>query len=684
MDSPPSPSAGVPRAADDTAPPGAGAKNAAAQAADCGHSIDLQALYGTAGGSANESAPVLRGTGFARHRLAQHPDVLLDRFSDTGAACAALRFSAGPGQRRVLGVAGGYRVQVPAAGGWLLTPASQGLDAYWIPQQAVLRRLDRDGHILSHRPAAFAGLDVSASGLAVHVLQPEGMALDLVVWRLPAAEPDLLQALQSPSALERQRYFMWSSHTSYARPADLYLHWVHGHVYENHEVWPKYWRVCSELDAYALYVTLTGLLRATGKRLYDLLRRQVVFSVIARQSGDGGWYHGEWTDGMESHYRLHAGAMHLLAAHVEETGDETAGQALDRAAAFAATKTDRLDAGAWYLHDSLEDSREALQRYPFRYVPSRALGKSASNLLVLNTHLDTNIAMARHRQVRGNGRHGELIASAQAVTQSVLQLRPAEWLYRPLFKAIALTFLPKGQAQTLPLPQRALKRVAWKYLIPWLPRIKSWFPRLVMPGGYVERELTMRAFSVRYQPVNLMDLARTRHVFGENTLDPLLAQAFGFTHDCGLTGRWKELKGKEDDSLGFWAEALYHLCLQSPDLRYRAWLAEAVIDLEDNRLGLPPSLLGTNAEAIAPAQQHACPSPDDDRLRVVNLSRGTEVELLVVNPSAQALALGWAAPLPDGLTWSSPGHQAASVGQDLQAVPSRRWIRGMGRPPARS
>ncbi|NWG75112.1 MAG: hypothetical protein HXY24_10980, partial [Rubrivivax sp.] len=62
---------------------------------------------------------------------------------------------------------------------------------------------------------------------------------------------------------------------------------MHGHIYENHEVWPNYWRVCSELDAYALYVTLTGLLRATGKKLYDLLRTQVVFSVIARQAEDG-------------------------------------------------------------------------------------------------------------------------------------------------------------------------------------------------------------------------------------------------------------------------------------------------------------------------------------------------------------------------------------------------------------
>jgi hypothetical protein len=458
--------------------------------------------------------------------------------------------------------------------------------------------------------------------LGVTFSVPHEYILDIPIWRLPSSESELIHALQELNNLEKQRYFLWSSHTAYEKPADVYLHLVHGHVYENHEVWPKYWRVCSELDAYGLYVTLTGLLRATGKRLYDLLRIQVVFSVIARQAEDGGWYHGEWTDEMESHYRLHAGGMHMLAAYCEETRDPLAVVALERAAAFAAARTDRLDAGMWYLHDSLEHNAKTLEQYPFRFAPSKALGKSPSNLLVLNTHLDTNIAMERFFRVTNDERHNELIASARATTREVLNLRPVEWIYGPLFWAIGLTFLPAERARALPLPLRVLKRVAWQYLIPLLPRIKAMFPRLVMPGGYIERELTMFAFSVRYQPVNLMDLIRTRRLFDEAELDALLEKSFAFTQHSGIKDRWKEFKGKEDDSLGFWAEALYHLCLAKPDDRYRAWLAEAMLDLEDNRLGLSPSLLGGNAEAVAPNDQRPCPSPADARLRLANLSRG--------------------------------------------------------------
>jgi hypothetical protein len=623
---------------------------------------------------------ILRGVGFVRSRRQAEAEVLQDRFAGTSVQCAFLSFSAANGVPLWVGVNGAYQLQTPAAGGWLLLPAEAGGDSYWVPQPPMLRRFDKDGHILSHRKADITGFEVSASKLGIALEVPDGHVLDLVVWRIPAEDADLFISLQQPSTLELQRYFLWSSHTSYEKPADVYLHLVHGHVYENHEVWPKYWRVCSELDAYGLYVTLTGLLRATGKRLYDLLRIQVVFSIIARQAEDGGWYHGEWSNDMESHYRLHAGGMHMLAAYFEETHDPVVGAALKKAAAFAALRIDRLNCGMWYLHDSLEENTETLKKYPFRFAASRALGKSPSNLLVLNTHLDTNIAMQRYRQVTGDAQHDALIASANATTKSILELRPAEWLYRPLFRAIGLTFLPVEKAKALSLPLRVIKRIAWKYLLPKLPQIKARFPRLVMPGGFIERDLVQFSFSVRYQPVNLMDLIRTRHLFNDATLDDLLEESFAFTQQSGIKERWKEFKGKEDDSLGFWAEALYHHCLVKSDARYRAWLAEAIMDLEDNGLGLSPSLLGANAEAIPVAQQRPCPSPVDARLRLANMSQEDRIELLVVNPSNEVLSLEWDKAPAVPLVWHGQGDAAQQNNERPTVIPPRAWLLGVFNP----
>ena len=645
----------------------------------CEERISVSDLFDLCAGETDRT--IISAQGFARNQidLVDGGQILIDTFHDSGAVCCFLRLA--PGTVRIVRfvVSGSYQLNSCPSGGWLLKPSEPEGPSYWIPRPPMARALDSDLHLLRQEVADVSSLDAAPRHLAIAFRIPRDLALDCVVWRLASAEPDLVSALERLVPLETQPCFMWSSHTAYTCPGDVYLHLVHGHVYENHEVWPKYWRVCSELDAYALYVTLSGLLLSTGKELYGLLRTQLVFSVISRQASDGGWYHGEWTDGMESHYRLHAGGMHMLAAYLEETGDPTVAVALDRAADFAATKTDRLSAGAWYLHDSLEENAASLAKYPFRYLPSRALGKSKSNLLVLNTHLDTNIAMARHRRVTGDSRHDELIASARATTRAVLALRPANWLYRPLFWAIGLTFLPTQRAMALPFPLRAIKRLAWKYVIPLLPHIKAVFPRLVMPGGYIERELTMFAFSVRYQPVNLMDLIRTRRLFDESELDPIIEAGFAFTQGSGLRDRWQEFKGKEDDSLGFWAESLYHLALAEPDLRYRAWLAETMIDLHDNRLGMPPSLLGANAEAVAPRMQCPCPSPTDARLRVANLSRGDTIELLVVNPTKERIALEWESSPAGEVTWQEPEATTSQGSAYAPTVQPRAWIRGLGR-----
>lgn len=609
------------------------------------------------------------------HRMRQDDDgveLIVDTFADSDARCVFLRCATAQSIRLKLN--GPHRISVCAGGGWLVSPERAGHDAvFWIPQAPRLRRLDADGHILFHAPASLESVTANASELSVSLQAGDDAGIDIVAWRLPSS---IASGLESLNAVELAPVFLWSSHTRYTRPADVFLHLVHGHVYENHEVWPKYWRVCSELDACALHVALSGLWRTTGKQIYALLRTQLVHSVIDRQAADGGWYHGEWTDRMESHYRLHAGGMLMLASHFEETRDPAAAAALEAACAFAAERTDRLDCGMWFLHDSLEQNEQTLHSYPFRVEKGNQLGKSRSNLLVLNTHVDTLVAMERARRVLGSERHSALIESAHGTLLAVCAMRPAEWLYRTIFRLIGLTLLPPDRGASLPLPLRALKRLSWKYLIPALPRIKSLFPRLVMPGGFIERDLAQHAFSVRYQPVNLMDLTRARRLFGAPALDPLLAESFAFTVDSGLKDRWKHLKGKEDDSLGFWAEALYHRCLDSDAPEARAMLAQAVIDLEDNGLGLAPSLLGGNGEAIPPARQMPTPVPQDARLRVVNLGdadRGGE--WLVINPTGHPRPLSWAQP-PAGDTLWQRGTDRGAETSARPLVPPRGWLHG--------
>ncbi len=568
--------------------------------------------------------------------------------------CRFLRFQA-PGRHTFPGV---VAVRTCPAGGWLL----EGRDTcFWLPRMPVARRLDADGHILEEKPAPVAGIDLDAEGLILTLAPETGWVADLVAWRLT---PGLRRELTELAPIETQAYFLWGSHTTYSRPADLYLHLIHGWVYENRASWPKHWKICSENDAHALYVLFSGLFRATGKGIYQLFKQQLIRSVLVRQADDGGWYHGEWTDRMESHFRLHTSALHLLQDAWEESGDTEVAEGLRRGAEFLLERADRLDKGIWFLHDSLELSESSMRESPFAWLPSRAFGKSVSNMLVLNSHWDTTVAIDRAAALSGDAWR-ETVAAANQATAQVLAARPAEWLYRPAFGLIALSFLPTEHAAALPLWQRALKRVGWKYLIPRFHHLKRRFPRLVMPGGYLDRALSLKGISTAYQAINVMDLVRLHARFPELNLRPLIDAAIDFTHRSGLWARWGEDR-RTHYAYGFWAEALHRLALLDDDMGVRRRLAATLMRMETLRLGLPPGLLGGDRERGQPVGATFPPMPAP--LRIVDLSREGRPEYLVLNPAREPVA--W---VPDtaGLRWfDAEGRPVAE--SILQ--PGRWWL----------
>lgn len=601
----------------------------------------------------------------------------LDIFADNGFSCCFLRFTAGRARQIGVTFRGAYRVTTCASGGWLLQPMQDDLDSYWVPQAPTFRRLDNQGHVLEERRVQFSGVSVSTRELALQANMPDGWVTDWTLWRFPRAAKSVINELSGLLPVEAQGFFLWGSHALYKRPADVYLHLIHGHVYDNRFNWPKYWKICSENDAHALYTVLSGLELASGKRLYRLLKEQLLLSVLARQGEDGGWRHGEWTARMESHYRLHCSAMHMLMDALTEQEDPAVRTALERAAGFLALQTDRVGSGAWFLHDELEHSSETLGEGPFNWVSSRAFGKAEANMLVLNSHLDATVALDRYRQVTGDPRHKALVDQAVSATRTVLSLQPADWLYKPLFQAIRLTFLPTEQAARLPLHLRILKRVAWKYLIPLLPDIKAYWPRIVMPGGYIDRELSLRLFAHEYLPINLTDLLRYWRRFPGESIDSAIVDAIALISDYRMFERWPEIKGKEY-AVGFWAEALYHACLVYPDAEYRASLAQTVIALQRLELGLPPSLLGANSEAVSPPDHVPSPVPDDSRIRVVNLSRRDTLEVLLINCASETVSPRILRNAPAGITWAL-GGDAGSTSRLPNEIPVGGWLWGRSR-----
>jgi hypothetical protein len=604
--------------------------------------------------------------------------ILLDQFADApGSSCCFVRLSSGPPRTARFVVDGAHTIESCRSGGWLVRPVAEAGYSYWIPQSPVLRTIDAHARILSEHAASIVGVNASSAATTIEIEVADDAHLDCAFWRLSPDASDVVAALQRPLVLELQPVFMWGSHTAFRGPADVYRYLVHGHVYENRFEWRYKWKVCAENEAYSLYLALQGLESASGKRLYGLLKQQVLFSVIARQSTDGGWHHGEWSDFMESHYRLHNGAVLLLEAALEERPDDTVRQALTNAAAYTARHTDQTDLGLWFLHDSLEEDLDLLHRSGSRLVPSRVLGKSPANKLILNTHLDALVTLDRYREVTGDNQYAAHIASGRKTTRALLALRPAEALYRWLYRGVNLALLPPSDAQRLPLALRAVRRVAREHVLPRLHKIKRRYPRMVMPGGLVERHLGMPHYDVNYQTVNLMDLVRLWRRFPDDDFAGIVQAAVKAVHDTSLLKQWTESKQKQ--ALGYWLEALYHLYTFTSAPEYRQYLAEGIQIAEDLGLGLPPSLLGANPETVPPDQRVPCLSPSASRIRVANLSRKGKREFLAVNCGAATVELTFEGDASDGLAWTGSDGQLRPGGSPI-SIAAQGWLAGIDAP----
>lgn len=614
---------------------------------------------------------------------------ILDEFVDDKASprCFFVRFTAGPSRVVRIAVKGTYRIVSCPSGGWLLEPEDVSMSSYWIPRQPMLRTLDPHDRILLEEPASVLQFDVSAQQLAVKFRVPGDANLDLVCWQLPQTMTSLAQELKELCALELHPTFLWSSQTVCTVPSDTYLHLVHGQVYQNARAWPRRWKFCCELDAFELYLRLSGLELATKKRLYNYLRRQILFSVVARQSQDGGWYHGEWTDMKECHYRFHNGALLLIENALDEWPGDVLRESLVKGISFVASFKDQTELGVWFLHDSLEESPEKLDAMFEQtgslvkgfgaWKPSYFLGKSGTNKMILNTHIDTTIVLRRYEELTTDTAFSDDVESACRALRVLLARRPAELLYRLVNWAIGLTLLPEGEAKRLPLPMRALKRLTWMYITPNFYRLKHRFPRLVMPGGFIDRHLSPPHFDAKYHAVNVLDLVRYWRRFPEERLQNIIDDAVSFVmgKDRAVLRWWAESEPRKF-AVAVFAEALYQLCMLKRDARYREYLARVILCIEDFQLGLPPSLLGGNCEILKPSQQTPCPIPLDSRLRVVNLSGSDQREVLVVNPTDTELELAWqvGATLPQ--SWKTADTMVTRRSEMPTSLAPRRWVLG--------
>jgi hypothetical protein len=609
------------------------------------------------------------------HRVSyESPDqsmkVLADDF-EKNTICEFTRLVANRQKYFLLTMPVEYDFLMTKGAGWLFRSRLPERPNYWLPLQPMARTYDKLGRILSEETLPIVKIDIMRNESCALFRVPKNYDyIEYVVWTLPS-NSDLFEELHSLSPWELQSIFLWGSHTQYSGPKDLYDYVIHGVLYENRWSAPKYkWKAFAEVDAFSLFNTLNAFCKTTGKKIYDHLKTQVVFSVIFHQDSDGAWRQGLHTDILEEHYRYQCSAIHMLSADYEQTKDVFVLSALKKAVEYLGSQCEALNIGTWYLHDSLERNPDTIRNSPLPFLESRALGKSTSNMLVLNTHLDALVALSRYEDVSNRFDLEKAKISGIKAVIAILGLRPAEVLYRILFKAIELTFVPISRVRKLSLQNRVIRKLAVLMLVPLLPRVKKFFPRLVMPTGYIDRDLSVRHLAHVYHAINVMDILRFHRRYNITMVDAIIEPAVDFAIRSKLVEKWFE---DEKYPLGFWSEAMYLECIRRPE-RSRKILADVVIALSDSNQGLPPSLLGCNPEYIPLESQVPCMRVGNDGIVIVNLSTGPNyIEFLLINAtnSPQKTEIPRAAN-----KWViRNGRDEIISAEGTLIVPSRDWIR---------
>ncbi len=305
------------------------------------------------------------------------------------------------------------------------------------------------------------------------------------------------EELKSFNEIER-RLYRKSDWFFAETPSDVWKYLINGSIYDprSHKGIDKRFK-CQQC-AYAWWCYFGFLYEKTGKKIYDIMQDEVAYTVLLDMSAEGEWGHGYWSDNIETHTRFHIDGIHLLISQYEKTGKPTWLEAAELGMAFISDHLmEQLDNNClWFLHDTMEHR----MRHHFK---STLFGKSIGNSLTINTHVQTLTALHRLTQsIPDKKIYSEMLENGVRALRRVIDYQPADVIYRML---MFLIMKYKTNKKGLSISGK-LKNYLVGLIIPkifWSLRHR--FPRIVYPGGFTERDLTLSFASDRYHITNMKD-----------------------------------------------------------------------------------------------------------------------------------------------------------------------------------
>ncbi len=449
-------------------------------------------------------SPVFEDSFYARHRLAGSIDnsvnveVLTDWIKDRGARCFYVSASVLEDRN--------VRLDFPDAEvvcrmqGTLIARRSKG-ELLWLCGGPSLRTYDEQGRLLSNAVGSFD--TVQSAPLSAEFYCKTAGRLEFAVLLFEDGSESVYRELTDCAPLEIMP-IMKDDWLRYTGAASVWNYLINGKVYSTqHLPVRKAWN--SQNLAHAIYCYLSYLRQHTGKRIYAIMRDLVAYAVALSLPEDGRWRHGSWTDLMETHMVHQVSGIHVLMSYYEDTGRAMFVQKARCVADYLLGRVDRLDDGnTWFLHDSLEESRDNAKYHYSSIILSNAFGKSDSNTLTLNSHIWTIIALQRLNELAADEQYEAAIASGLISLRRMLEAKPFSICYSivywPWDVLIKMTTATRNG-----LARKILKWYEDRLKQTVLPAFKKRYPRFIMPTGFSERDLCHSHLSHFYHLLNVKD-----------------------------------------------------------------------------------------------------------------------------------------------------------------------------------
>lgn len=373
----------------------------------------------------------------------------------------------------------------------------------WLPKQPVAREWDNQGRIKWEQELD-CNYESKDDALLIKAKIDKQGCIEFPVVQFVSKATAFLDEIRTFFPQETTEYIKGDWFT-YKDVSDIWNYVVKGDVYDpRNQPVGRRWRC--EQCAHTLYYHLNHLEEQTNKKIYAALQDLIAYSVMLSLPSDGRWRHGHWTPEMETHTRFQVDGIHLLLTHYEKTGKEVflgkAKLAMDYLISIADTLS---EGGIWFLHDSLEVDEQQARFFYGNLISSKAFGKSISNTLCLNTHLWTMTALHRLTTLDSDPKYEEYLERGLKATQKVLEAEPAQLLYLPVYlvRDFLIKVALRSNRVVMKKVPRIFDRVFGRFVIPYMKKV---FPRLKMPNGFIERDLSSSALPNYYYIQNLKDL----------------------------------------------------------------------------------------------------------------------------------------------------------------------------------